>query len=117
MKEIEAFPAALRELIEAELAAGNKIVEISSTHPAPPAGAYVMLERAVSTRPRQTANGVLFQERNSSQYSYAFTNADKFYWVLEPPLPPPPEPDMDAIREELAARERAANAVWDTRLR
>ncbi len=117
MKEIEAFPAALRELIEAELEAGNKIVQVSSTFPAPPAGAYVLLERPVSTRPRETANGIRFFDRNSSKYSGEFVDADRFYFVLEPPHPPQPEPDMDAIRRELEEKERAANADFHTRWR
>jgi hypothetical protein len=39
-KDFEAAPAALRQLLEAELAAGNSIVEIGHSHPAPPAGAF-----------------------------------------------------------------------------
>src|SRR5262249_33247684 len=38
-------------------------------------------------------------DRNSSIYSGEFTDAKRFYFVLEPPDPPPPEPNMDAIRE------------------
>ena len=110
MREIAAFPALLRELIEAELQAGNKIVEVSSTFPAPPAGACVMLENPVSTRPRITADGVKFYERNSSSYSGEFTDDQRFYFVLEPPHPPPPEPDMNAIRAAMEARQRAADA-------
>ncbi len=109
-KEIAAFPAALRELIEAELRAGNKIVELSSTFPAPPAGAYVKLEYPVSTRPRKTAGNVNFYDRNSSSYSGEFTDAKRFYFVLEPPRPPEPPPNMDAIRAEIEARQRAADA-------
>ena len=110
-KEIAAFHAALRELIDAELKAGNKIVELSSTFPAPPpAGAYVKLENPVSTRPRRTALGVDFYDRNSSSYSGEFTDAKRFYFVLEPPHPPEPAPDMDAIRAMIEARQRAADA-------
>lgn len=114
---LTAFPRELRELVEAELEAGNSIVEIAGTFPAPPSGAYAMLRNPVSTRPRASAAGVRFFERNSSKYSGEFSDAGRVYFVLEPPLPPPPEPDMDAIREELAARERAANAKFDTWLR
>lgn len=39
---------------------------------------------------------------------------DRFYFVLEPP---PPEPDMDAIRKTLEEKERAANAEFDKWLR
>lgn len=110
-QEIAAFPAALRKLIEAELKAGNKIVELSSSFPAPPAGAYVKLEKPVSTRPRKTSRGVNFYDRNSSSYSGEFTDAKRFYFVLEPPRPPEPPPDMNAIRAQLEAKQRASDAA------
>ncbi len=106
-----AFPPALRELVEAELAAGNSIVEVSSTFPAPPAGAYVKLARPVTTRERASAPGVSFYDRNSSSYSGEFADERRFYFVLEPPRPPEPEPDMNAIRAEIEARQRAADAA------
>ena len=117
MTEIRTFPAALRELIEAELRVGNRIVEVSNTSPAPPAGACVLLENRVTTRPRKTAELVKFFERKSPSHSGEFTDADRLYFVLEPPIPPPPAPDMDAIRREMEAKERAANAAYDTWLR
>ncbi len=110
-KQVAAFPAPLRKLIEAELKAGNKIVELSSCFPAPPAGAYVKLEKPVSTRPRKTAGTVTFYDRNSSSYSGEFTDAKRFYFVLEPPHPPEPPPDMDAIRAALEAKQRASDAA------
>lgn len=100
-KELAQFPPALRVLIEAELAAGNAIVEVGHSFPAPPAGAYFKLANKVTTRPRRSSDGVSFYERNSSIYSGEFTDAKRFYFVLEPPNPPPPEPDMDAIRKAL----------------
>jgi len=115
--QIAAFPIQLRKLIEAELEAGNKIVELSSCFPAPPAGAYVKLENPVSTRPRETADGVEFYDRNSSSYSGEFTDAKRFYFVLEPPHPPEPEPDMDAIRHALEVRQRASDAARDEAFR
>lgn len=117
MQEIAAFPAPLRKLIEAELSCGNSIITLSSIFPAPPNGAYVKLENPVSTRPRQIADGVKFYERNSSSYSGEFTDADRDYFVLEPPRLPPPMPDMDAIRAAFEATERASNAEYDTKLR
>jgi hypothetical protein len=88
------FPEELRSLIEAELAAGNEIVELASCFPAPPAGAYVRLARPVSTRERKTGGNLVFYERNMPSYSGEFTDAERFFFVLEPPLPPPPEPDI-----------------------
>ncbi|MFN7978583.1 MAG: hypothetical protein U0P30_10625 [Vicinamibacterales bacterium] len=100
-QELDRFPAVLRALIDAELAAGNTIVEIGHSHPAPPAGAYVKLARKVGTRPRASGDGLDFYERNGSLHSGEFTDDRRFFWVLEPPDPPPPEPDMDAIRRAL----------------
>jgi hypothetical protein len=100
-KELAQFPVVLRALVEAELAAGNSIVEVGHSFPAPPAGAYFKLANKVSTRPCVSGDGMSFYERNSSIYSGEFTDAKRFYFILEPPNPPPPEPDMDAIRKSL----------------
>ena len=110
-KQIAAFPSPLRKLIEAELRAGNAIVELSSCFPAPPTGAYVMLAKPVSTRARKTSRAIKFYDRNSSSYSGEFTNAERFYFVLESPRPPEPPPDMNAIRAQLEAKQRAADAA------
>ena len=103
-KELAQFPAALRALVEAELAAGNSVVEVGHSHPAPPVGAYFKLANKVTTRPRTSGDGLRFYERNSSLYSGEFTDAQRFFFVLEPANPPPPEPDMDAIRQALEPR-------------
>jgi hypothetical protein len=105
------FPAALRKLLDAELAAGNSIVEVASCHPAPPAGAYVKLAKFVSTRPRTKTAEIDFYERNSSIYSGEWTDAKRFYWIIEPPHPPPPEPDMNAIRD---AANRSSSGLAET---
>src|SRR3954468_3034164 len=99
------FPAVLRKLLKAELAAGNSITEIASCFPAPPAGAYAKLAKRITTRPRAKTAQLDFYDRNSSLYSGEWTDAKRFYFVIEPALPPPPEPDMDAIRN---ARNAAA---------
>lgn len=98
-RELAQFPAVLRALIEAELAAGNSIIEVGHSFPAPPAGAYFKLANKISTRSRVSGDGIDFYERNSSIYSGEFTDAKRFYFILEPPNPPPTEPDMDAIRK------------------
>lgn len=98
-KELAQFPAALRALVEAELAAGNSVVEVGHSHPAPPVGAYFKLANKVTTRVRASGDGLRFYERNSSLYSGEFTDAQRFFFVLEPGNPPPTYPDMDAIRK------------------
>jgi hypothetical protein len=98
LKDIEGLPLALRRLVEQELAAGNEIVEVGHSFPAPPVGCYVKLAKPVSSRPRQSSEEVHFYDRNSSIYSGEYADPTRFFFVLEPPNPPPPEPDMDAIR-------------------
>jgi hypothetical protein len=107
-KEVARFPDALRGLIEAELEAGNEITELAGGFPAPPVGAYVKLSKPVTTRPRESAGDVDFFDRNGSDYSGEFTDAKRHFFVLEPPHPPEPEPDMDAIRAALKARQTDA---------
>jgi len=103
-ERIAKFPAALRELIDAELAAGNRIVDVSSIFPAPPIGACAKLARKVSTRPRTSGGGLTFRARNTSLQSGEFTDAEQTFFVLEPPDAPPSEPDMDAIRNRRVQR-------------
>jgi len=79
------FPPLLRQLLAAELAAGNTIVEVASCFPAPPIGAYAKLARPVGTRPRASGDGLDFRARNSSLWSGEFTDARRQYFVLEPP--------------------------------
>src|ERR1051326_4822 len=92
------LPPPLRALLEAELAAGNEIVEVGHSFPAPPAGAYFKLAKPIATRPRQSGDGLKFREYNSPPYSGSLTDERGFYFLLESPLPPPEEPAMDAIR-------------------
>jgi len=49
-----------------------------------------------------------FRETTSSGYASQFADADGYFFVLEPPHPPAPPPDMDAIPVELDARNAAA---------
>ena len=100
-KELAGFPAVLRELVEAELAAGNEVAEVGHGYPAAPCGAYIKLARAVGTRPRTSEAELAFYDRNTPTFSGEFTDAKRHFFVLEPPHPPTPPPDMDAIRAEL----------------
>jgi hypothetical protein len=97
-KQCDALPPVLRALLEAELAAGNRIEEVTHSHPAPPAGACVRLAAPVSTRPRAAGGGLRFRDVSGSLYSGEFSDEGGFFFIVEPPLPPPSEPDMDAIR-------------------
>ena len=98
-QQIAEFPAPLRALVEAEIAAGNSIVAIEHGFPAAPCGASVKLAKAVQDERRRSMGEVHFYARNNSSYAGEFTTAQRHFFVLEPPLPPPPDPDMDAIRK------------------
>ncbi|MBL9190207.1 MAG: hypothetical protein JNK23_22185 [Opitutaceae bacterium] len=108
-KEFAQFPAVLRELVMAELAAGNTITEFSHGFPAAPCGAYIKLARPVSSRPREKTPDLDFYDRNMGSYSGEFTDAKRHFFVLEPPHPPEPPPDMAAIRARQEASYAAAN--------
>ncbi len=95
--ELAKFPEVLRRLVDAELAAGNQIAEVGHSFPAPPVGAYVRLAKKVTTRLRASDETIQFYERHGSAYSGEFTDAQRFYFVLEPPE----VYDMDAIRSSL----------------
>ncbi|MEO8068281.1 MAG: hypothetical protein ABI599_11365 [Flavobacteriales bacterium] len=112
-KEFAEFPAVLRELVMAELAAGNSIAEFAHGFPAAPCGAYIKLALPVSSRPRGNTADLDFYDRNSSSYSGEFTDDKRHFFVLEPPHAPEPEPDMDAIRAKLEASYAASNAIPD----
>lgn len=105
---LERFPASLRRLVEAELAAGNTVAEVSHGFPAPPIGACLMLARQVSTRPRASDGALSFRARESSLLSGEWSDAVGVFFVLEPPVPPAAAPDMDDIR---AARVPVARPV------
>lgn len=110
-KEFARFPAVLRELVTAELAAGNEIAEFAHGFPAAPCGACIKLAHAVTSRPRVATPELDFYDRNGSGHSGEFTDAKRHFFVLEPPRPPELPPDMDAIRAELNARHAAANRM------
>lgn len=97
--ELGAFPTALRELVQAELESGNTIASIEHGFPAAPCGASIKLTQPVNAQRRRSGKGLSFYERNHPAYAGEFTTKERHFFVLEPPNPPPPEPDMDAIRK------------------
>jgi len=97
-RDYNGLPTLLRELLDAELAAGNEIAEVQHGYPAAPIGASFLLSGPVRSRPRQENGDLIFRERNSSLHSGEFTVAPRYFFILEPPLPEPDYPDMDALR-------------------
>lgn len=100
-EELKSFPAPLQALVLAELAAGNAIDEIGHGFPAAPCGAYCRLRDMVRSRERAKSSELDFYARNNRKYSGEWTDDRRHYFVLEPPLPEEPAPDMDAIRERM----------------
>ena len=98
LAEAEMLPLPLRKLLEDEIAVGNEIVEVGHSFPAPPVGAYFKLARSVSTRSHESDSNLNFYDRNTTYYSGEFTDAKRFFFILEPPHKQPPPPNMDAIR-------------------
>ena len=97
-RDYDNLPTLLRELLDAELAVGNEIAAVQHDYPAAPIGASFILAGPVRSRPRQTVGELRFFGRNSSLYSGEFTVAPLHFFILEPPLPERPYPDMDALR-------------------
>lgn len=114
-KEFAEFPAELRKLVEAELEAGNAIASIEHGFPAAPCGASIKLVQAVKTERRKSVDGVKFYARNNSRCAGEFTTEPRHFFVLEPPLPPEPEPDMDAIRKAAQGEPDALTRFAQTR--
>jgi hypothetical protein len=90
-KKLHGFPDVLLRLLDAEIAAGNEIVEVGGGFPAPPVGAYAMLAKEVCSRSRTSGDGLDFYDRNSSSYSGEWTDAKRYFFVLEPARPYEPE--------------------------
>lgn len=110
-QEFAGFPAALQALVLAELEAGNSIIELSHGFPAAPCGASIKLARPVNSRPREKTAELDFYDRNTSSYAGEFTDTQRHYFVLEPPRPPEPPPDMNAIRAQRDRSYAEANEI------
>lgn len=95
---LQQSPEWLQTLLAAELAAGNEVTEVFHSFPAPPAGACFRLAKPLITRSPQAEDGLDYYLRNTSLYSGELTDSQRKFFVIEPPLPPPEEPDMNAIR-------------------
>jgi hypothetical protein len=96
--DVEALPPVLRALLEAELAAGNRIVRREIGIPVPPVGAFLQLAKPVSTRARESGDGLTFRDFRKFGYPGSFTDDAAVFYLLEP-FAPELELDMDAIRD------------------
>jgi hypothetical protein len=98
LPDADAFPPVLRALLDAELAAGNRIVRRDYGIPVPPVGAFLQLAQPVSTRARASGDGLTFQDFSKFGFPGSFTDAGGVFYLLEP-FAPELEVDMDAIRD------------------
>ncbi len=96
---IERFPAALRRLLDRELDAGNSIATVGGGFPAPPIGEQVMLAQGLQSGP-DAREGLVVRTRASSLNHLEITDGTGHFFILTPPIPPPPLPSMDEIRTQ-----------------
>ncbi len=88
------LPPALHALVEAERAAGNRVAAIDTGFPAPPVGFCVLLEKDVSTRPADADDGLHYRKWPNWKGYHGYADAKAHFFVLNPPVPPAPEPVM-----------------------
>ena len=88
-RDYENLPPVLRQLLDAEIAAGNEIAAVEHGFPAAPIGASFLLHGPVRSQPRASTGDLRFYDRNSSQYSGEFTVEPRHFFILEPPRPEP----------------------------
>jgi len=112
-QDVSQLPRELRELLLAELNAGNTIVDAGHSHPAPPVGAFIKLANLVTTRVRQSGDGLHFSARNNSQYCGEFTDEDRRFFILEASIADSSYPDMDEIRARLEGPGVSPHSVVD----
>ncbi len=99
--EWSGLPPALRALVEVERAAGNRVAAIDRGFPAPPVGFCVLLERDVSTRPADADDGLHYRQWPNWKGYHGYSDEPGHFFVLNPPLPPAPDPVM--VWEEAGA--------------
>ena len=95
---VAALPAALRALVESELATGNEIAEIIHSFPAPPVGLCVRMAHGLSAQPAAAAQGLRPCRFPNWDGSFGFADEPGHFFVLGPPVPVPDPPSMDEIR-------------------
>ena len=110
---VQKFPILLQELIHAELAAGNRIIEIGNGSPAPSDGFCVKLAKNLLTRPRLSDSKIRYYLRNNRICSGEITDAQRVFFILEPSLALDAYLDMNHIRAALDAEQKVADADMD----
>src|SRR5690606_35695551 len=96
------MPAPLAALVRAELAAGNEVVEVGRAVRAPSVIAFVKLAQPVTTRPRASGQGVVFEEGEGALRGGAFRDDAGRFFVLETCAPAPAEGALERFRRSMA---------------
>lgn len=116
--DVAAFPAPLRALLDAELAAGNAIVDSGRGPPAPPGGAWARLARPLRTRLATfPARQHLARDTSRRGGGGGITDVDRRFFILEPATQlsaPAGPPDVRSAPPPAAFAPRA-NATDATR--
>lgn len=107
---LTALPRAMRRILEAEIAAGNYVIEVTDTRDARKGSLSIRLAKPLkSYRQAELPNVVFTDQATPPQRAECKVEAMTFiitgsHWDTST------EPDMNAIRASLDALERAANA-------
>jgi hypothetical protein len=109
--ELARFPPGLQALVEAELAAGNTLIEVGGGFPAPPVGACAKFARPMTTRP--DVPGIHEDRWPNWSWPRGFRDEGGRFFVVEPPAPAPVAVAMDELRTA-RAQEPAATAPPST---
>ena len=96
--EADALPPVLRALLDAELAAGNKLSRLRTGDIVPPVGAFLLFAQPVTTRPRESGEGIRFQDWSKLGYPGSFTDDAGVFYLFEP-FDASLYLDTDAVRE------------------
>lgn len=59
----------------------------------------IKLAYDLKNRDKNAPDGLHLFERESSTHHQEVSDDRRFFWILTAPLPPPPEPEMNAIRD------------------
>jgi len=116
LAEITKLPAALRTIVEAELAAGNEVAEVLHGHPVPPAGVGIRLVHPLSVPLTSPAAGIRPCRFPAWDGSTGYSDEPKHNFVLGPPGAPSDPPGMGEIRDAANRPHRPAAAASDSPL-
>lgn len=115
--DVAALPAALRAVLEAELAAGNEVAEVLRGFPVAPVGAGIRFVRPLSVPVPADTVGIRPCRFPNWDGSSGYSDEPRHSFLLGPRVMPPDPPSADEIRDAAdRPRSRAAAALPDSPL-